>query len=274
MTPAAKLDPRNQNFVWPDHTGAGQVLTAEQLAAYDRDGFLLLEGVLDSALLDPVEAELDRYNDEREQQLRANGDQGFSRAADLVFTSHLAERSAALRRFVTSEPFPGILRDLIGPEVVLDWDQTVYKKPETPRDFPWHQDTGYAYAEPQWGSITCWIALVDATVENGCIWVVPGGHRKGTLKHWETDLGHVCKEGDTGAATVEAKRGDLIVFASLTPHKSGPNMSDGVRKAYIAQYAVTTTRTWYKNGPEEGTLLADEPEKHFPVVASGEPVAA
>jgi ectoine hydroxylase-related dioxygenase (phytanoyl-CoA dioxygenase family) len=274
MTAPPELDPRNKDFAWPDHAGAGQVLTEEQLAAYDRDGFLLLENVLDSDLLDPVEAELDRYSDEREAQLRANGDHGFSRADDLVFTSHLAERGDTLRRFVTSEPFPGVLRDLIGPEVVLDWDQTVYKKPETPKDFPWHQDTGYAYAEPQWGSITCWIPLVDATVENGCIWVVPGAHRRGTIKHWKTDLGMVCKEGDEGAVTVEANRGDMIVFASLTPHKSGPNLSDGVRKAYIAQYAVTGTRTWYKDGLPEGTLLADDPEKHFPVVSSGEPVAA
>ena len=39
--------------------------------------------------------------------------------------------------------------DLLGPDVRLYWDQAVYKKPETPREFPWHQDTGYVFTEPQ-----------------------------------------------------------------------------------------------------------------------------
>jgi phytanoyl-CoA hydroxylase len=271
MTPTVELDPRNREFAWPDHEGPFGLLTEQQVAAYDSDGFVLLEQILDHGEVTIVREELDRFNAEREAQLKAGGDQGFSRADELVFTSHQVERSDVLRRFVTSQPFPGFLADLLGPDVVYDWDQTVYKQPETPRDFPWHQDTGYAYAEPQWGSITCWIPLVDATIENGCIWVVPGAHRQGTLKHWKTDIGMVCKEGDDGAVAVEAKVGDVIVFSSLTPHKSGPNLSQGVRKAYIAQYAVAESRTWYNNGPAGGTLFADEPERHFAVVANGRP---
>ena len=44
----------------------------------------------------------------------------------------------------------------------LYWDQAVYKKPDTAASFPWHQDNGYAYVEPQ-QYLTCWIALTDAT---------------------------------------------------------------------------------------------------------------
>ena len=55
----------------------------------------------------------------------------------------------------------------------LYWDQAVYKKPDTAAPFPWHQDNGYAYVEPQ-QYLTCWIALTDATEDNGCPWVVPG----------------------------------------------------------------------------------------------------
>jgi phytanoyl-CoA hydroxylase len=267
-----ELDPRNRDFAWPDHSGPGRLLTDDQLAAYDRNGYLLLERALDDRLVAAAPAELDRFDEERERQLREAGDSGFSRADELVFTGSVAQRSEVLRRFVTSEPFPSLLADLIGPDVVMDWDQTVYKKP-TPRDFPWHQDTGYAYAEPQWGSVTCWIPLVDATVENGCIWVVPGAHRQGTIRHWKSPIGLVCREGDEGAVPVEARVGDLIVIASLTPHKSGPNLSQDIRRAYIAHYAVADSRTWYHFSPEEGTLLADDPERYFPVVAGGEPVA-
>jgi phytanoyl-CoA hydroxylase len=270
VTSAIDLDARNRDFAWPDHEGPGGFLTAEQMQAYDRDGFVVLEQALDRERLATVQAELDGFNAQQEARLRAKGGtQGISRVDELVFTSHLAERNDVLRDFVTSEPFTGVLADLLGPEVLFDWDQTVYKQPETPKDFPWHQDTGYAFAEPQWGSLTCWIPLVDVTLENGCMWVVPGAHRHGTLPHWETPIGLVCKDDDEGAITVEMKAGDLLVFAGLTPHKSGPNLSQGVRKAYIAQYAVGNSRTWYNNGPEEGMRLADDPEHHFPVVVNG-----
>lgn len=274
MPATVELDPRNRDFAWPQREAPPRFLTAEQVAAFDRDGFVVLEQVLDHERLAAVEAELDRFNAEREEQLRAaGGSERISRADEFVVNSNLVARSDNLRRFVSAQPFPGLLADLIGPDVRYDWDQLVYKKPETPRDFPWHQDTGYAFAEPQWGSLTCWIPLVDATVENGCIWVVPGAHRQGTFRHWQTELGWVCKEDDCGGVPVEAKAGDVIVFSTLTPHKSGPNVSEGTRKAYIAQYAVAHSRTWYRGGPEEGTLLANEPERFFMVVAEGEPAA-
>ena len=82
--------------------------------------------------------------------------------------------------------------DLIGPDVNLYWDQAVYKKPEKPRRFPWHQDNGYTFIEPQ-HYLTCWIALTDATEDNGCPWVAPGLHRSGTLAHrYVEPLGYEC----------------------------------------------------------------------------------
>ena len=85
--------------------------------------------------------------------------------------------------------------DLIGPDVRLYWDQAVYKKPGNPEIFPWHQDNGYTYVEPQ-QYLTCWVALTDADEENGCPFVVPGVHRHGTLAHGLTDLGYECIETD------------------------------------------------------------------------------
>ena len=72
--------------------------------------------------------------------------------------------------------------DLLGPDVNLYWDQAVYKKPEKPRRVPWHQDNGYTYVEPQ-QYLTIWLALTDATEDNGCPVVAPGVHRMGTLAH-------------------------------------------------------------------------------------------
>ena len=119
----------------------------------------------------------------------------------------------------------------------LYWDQAVYKKPEKPRRFPWHQDNGYAFVEPQ-QYLTVWLALTDATLDNGCPLVAPGLHRRGTIAHHYVDpLGFECLHDPDGAVVAEVPAGGAVVFSSLTPHLTGPNTTDDVRKAYILQYA-------------------------------------
>jgi ectoine hydroxylase-related dioxygenase (phytanoyl-CoA dioxygenase family) len=81
------------------------------------------------------------------------------------------------------------------------------------------------------------VALTDATEENGCPWVVPGLHRRGTLAHEYSDIGFVCLRDPDDAVAVPARAGSIVVFSSLTPHSTGPNRTGDVRKAYIVQYA-------------------------------------
>jgi ectoine hydroxylase-related dioxygenase (phytanoyl-CoA dioxygenase family) len=138
--------------------------------------------------------------------------------------------------------FCDIAADLIGPDVRLYWDQAVYKKSEQPQPFPWHQDNGYTYLEPQ-NYLTCWVALTDATEANGCPWVVPGLHRMGTLRHHLTERGWRCFEEAPTAVPVPARAGSIVVFSSLTPHATGPNLTDQVRKAYIVQFAPDGARS-------------------------------
>jgi ectoine hydroxylase-related dioxygenase (phytanoyl-CoA dioxygenase family) len=126
--------------------------------------------------------------------------------------------------------------------------------------FPWHQDNGYTYIEPQ-QYLTCWVALTDATRDNGCPWVAPGLHRHGTLAHHMTDAGWECLTDDPADATpVEAPAGSIVVFSSLTPHKTGPNVTDGVRKAYIVQFAPDGAVAW--RAGERGEAQND-PERQF-----------
>ena len=83
-------------------------------------------------------------------------------AGAITFATHLVTRSERLRQLARHPRIVGICGDLVGPDVHLYWDQAVYKKPEKPRRFPWHQDNGYAFVEPQ-QYLTCWVALSDAT---------------------------------------------------------------------------------------------------------------
>ena len=66
---------------------------------------------------------------------------------------------------------------------------------------------------------------------------MPGLHKRGTLFHETTDLGHEIPLDSSESVCLPLKAGSIAIFSSLTPHRTGPNLSDKVRKSYILQYA-------------------------------------
>ncbi len=266
----------NADFRWVDHTGPFRVITEAQARSYDELGYFVMNDALTSAQVDEVVAAIDPVEAHREAALREqpNGRFFIARADEITFTTHLVVRSETLRRFTGSTLFADLCADLIGPDVRLYWDQAVYKKPDTEAPFPWHQDNGYAFVEPQ-QYLTCWIALTDATVDNGCPWVVPKLHRRGTLAHHYSDIGFVCLTDPDDAVAVPVARGSIVVFSSLTPHSTGPNSTDGVRKAYIVQFAPAGACVIQVGQQTEVTRIpADDASRQFVVVRDGEPALA
>jgi hypothetical protein len=102
-------------------------------------------------------------------------------------------------------------------------------------------------------------------VDNGFPWVVPGLHRTGTLTHLRTELGPECLREPEGAVPVLAQAGDIVMFSSLTPHRTGPNLTNEVRKSYILQYAPDGAAV-YRDGHDEPTVQ-DDPERQYMVVS-------
>jgi ectoine hydroxylase-related dioxygenase (phytanoyl-CoA dioxygenase family) len=200
-----------------------------------------------------------------------DGTHSIAQAEAITFTVHVAGRLPEARAFAMHPVFAELCADLVGPDSRLYWDQAVYKKPEPEREFPWHQDNGYTYVEPQ-QYLTCWVPLTEATVDNGCPWIVPGVHRMGTLAHRTTRLGFTCLDDPPDAVAVEASPGDVVVFSSLTPHRTGPNRTDAVRKAYILQYAPDDAAVMTGDpsaGPPTGSVPQRDPGRQFSVVAGG-----
>ncbi len=230
----------NTSFTWDDHDGPFRAVAAEQARQYDESGFFVLEDALGRPEVDALIGAIDPCEERQADALRElEGGRFFiARADEITFTTHLVLQSPLLREFTSSALLADVCADLIGPDVRLYWDQAVYKKPGTESPFPWHQDNGYAFVEPQ-QYLTCWVALTDATEENGCPWVVPGLHRQGTLAHEYSDIGFVCLRDPPDAVAVPARAGSIVVFSSLTPHSTGPNRTGEVRKAYIVQFAPT-----------------------------------
>jgi hypothetical protein len=125
----------------------------------------------------------------------------------------------------------------------LYWEQAVAKPPQARTELPWHQDNGYTPLIPE-EYVTCWVALDDARIDNGCIWVLPGSHLHGTIAHHAGPgpfrVGH---DGDDEGVPVPVERGDVIVFSSLIMHRSGPNTTDEHRRAWIIQFCPRDARS-------------------------------
>ena len=265
----AALHPLNHGFTWTPVRGPFRLINEEQARSFNDRGFFVLENAIDEATIARVRDAIDPFESRAEEFLRSqpDGQLGIAKADGITFTVHLVKLSSVLREFSASRVFQDLCHDVIGPDVRLYWDQAVYKKPEYPKPFPWHQDNGYTYIEPQ-AYLTCWVALNDATLDNGCPWVIPAGHLRGTLGASRVEARICLPRGRRSEAlAVPVRAGGVVVFSSLMPHRTGPNVTAGVRKSYILQYAPDGARI------VQTDTACDAPDRQYLILKDGDYVS-
>ena len=135
------------------------------------------------------------------------------------------------------------LTELLGPNIMVHSAAFRNKAPDGRTFVSWHQDTTYENVEP--AKIVGWIAVTDATLENGCLGFMPGSHQWGQLRHEEAPnpdsmLSHshfVAEELDESKAVhVELEAGEALFFHYGVVHGSAPNYSDDRRMALFFDY--------------------------------------
>ena len=277
MTPRAP-HPWNDGFAWSEHPGPYTTVDAAQAKRFDEDGFFVIEDAFDADTLAAVDDAIAPGEARAKEFLagRPGGRLGVAGADTQTIAPHLVSRSQVLREFCAHEVLAGLCRDLVGPDVRLYWDQAVYKQPRSTEPVLWHQDNGYTYVEPQ-AYLTCWIAITDATPQNGCVVVMPGAHREGTLLHRDTPIGYECWGDHDQAIEVPVRAGSIVVFTSLTPHYTERNRTDTVRKAYIVQYAPDGAIAYRPQPPDDRKgppEPQDDERRQYFVVRDGERVPA
>jgi hypothetical protein len=216
---------------------ATDVLGPAQLAAFRDDGFIVV-----ADLFSPDECdEITRHVEDAAFELAL----GEPDDGQLSYRPMMHLASDALTAVATDPRWELIVLPLLGTgDARLYWEQAVSKPPQARTELPWHQDNGYTPLVPE-EYVTCWLALDEAELDNGCLWVIPRSHRNGTVRHHGGPgpfrVGHDGPDAD--GVAVPVARGSVLVFSSLLMHRSGPNRTDRPRRAWILQYCGEAARS-------------------------------
>ena len=154
------------------------------------------------------------------------------------------------RAFSSDPRLAAVARDLGLAEAQVWQSMYIFKQPGIGGEVRWHQDATYFDTTPI-SVTTFWFALEDATLDNGCLWAEPGGHRTPLRERFVRHGDEIRVEkldatpwpDDTTAVPLECKAGSLVCFHGLLPHYSAPNRSAVSRHAYTLH--ATDARTEY-----------------------------
>ncbi len=152
----------------------------------------------------------------------------------------LAARSAVFQNAVGDERILDILETILAPNIEFLSDKVVFKSESVTFASPWHQDWHYWHGAHKY---SIWVALDDATVDNGCLKLFPGSHKSAIVHDGDASDGHGFGNrlrpdavDETLAITAEVEAGGAVFFHDLTLHSSHPNTSGEERWVWIPTY--------------------------------------
>ncbi len=161
-----------------------------------------------------------------------------------IFRLH---RRPAFLKFLEDPRVDRILTSAIGPDVDCFLSQFIFKNPGAWGQ-PWHQDSYYFPFEPARPIVGLWLAVTEATLENGCLHVLPGSQAEPVHAHVpdarpRSPYGYVeiTDHDMSGSQPCLLSAGDLLVFDSHLMHRSTDNASPGPRAAMVWHFAQAGT---------------------------------
>lgn len=250
------------------------MLNEAQCARYQRDGYIVIPGFKSAAQVAAVRARaaqiVDQFDPGQGSSIFTTQDQatttdayflGSDNTIRCFFEEEAFDAEGRLRqdkslsinkighalhdldpvfeRFSRDPQLAAVARDLGLTDARVWQSMYIFKQPGIGGEVRWHQDATFFETTPI-SVTTFWFALEDATIENGCLWVEPGGHR-GPLRERFVRSGADIKmekldatpwPDDSVAVPLEAAAGSLVCFHGLLPHYSAPNRSPVSRHAY------------------------------------------
>ncbi len=263
-------------------------MNTAKVAEYERDGFVVLENFIDSSSCDQLRAraeELVREFDpsgvvsifSTHEQTRTSDDY-FLESGDQIrcfFEENAFNSDGTLRqskeqsinkighalhdldpvfdRFSRQPQVKALVSELGIDDPLLLQSMYIFKQPNIGGEVTCHQDATFLYCEPL-KMVGLWFALEDATIENGCLWAIPGGHKLGLKSRFVRGSSPTVREGvrlfesppsqthfevfedspwpEEALIPLEVEKGSLIILHPLLPHLSRANRSPKSRHAY------------------------------------------
>jgi ectoine hydroxylase-related dioxygenase (phytanoyl-CoA dioxygenase family) len=220
----------------------GSRVTPQQKQQFIEEGYFILENVIPQdhleLLRNAAQYSIDRINADMDR--RGTDVIGLNHRDKRYFSSHVYRERPELRRFLFSDLMADICRNTLGPDALLFWEQYVIKCADKGMRFSWHQDSGYVHPKAR-PYLTCWIALDDVTLENGTVFLLP--FSRSGIRTWVQHLTDpesndlVGYFGSDRGIPVIAPAGSIACFSSYVFHSSGANLTNRMRRVYLAQYS-------------------------------------
>lgn len=234
----------------------GKSLSAEQIAAYHRDGYASPVTALDPAVAAEYRRRFEAY------EVAHGGWYSLSKGQKLYLLQTWAAELVLHPRILDA------VEDLLGPDI-LCWGCSLFvKEAQNPSYVSWHQDATY------WGLdkpdvLTAWVALSPATELSGCMKIIPGSQRWAQLPHQDTLAeGNLLTRGQEIAVEVNEDEavlmplqpGQVSIHHVLAAHASEPNRSDDRRIGLAIRYVAPHVRQI--NGDRDSALLVRGEDRH------------
>ena len=222
----------------PSPVANPRTLTAEQVAAFNRDGYL--KGI---RIFSPQEmAGIREYFDELLARTLAAGGDSYS-----ISTAHF--RYGRVYDLLTQPRIVACVQDLLGENAIAWGSHFFCKMPGDGKRVSWHQDASYWPLTPS-KAVTAWLAIDDADAANACMRFIPGSHVLGHLTYAlsENDEANVLNQTVAGVeqlgepVLVELKAGEISIHSDLLLHGSEANQSARRRCGLTLRYCAADVR--------------------------------
>lgn len=281
---------RRELLAWSSHANgapAGYMqrpLGPEARAFFQENGFLVIEDALSASEIEALREETAAIARGDRADLRGAPAGEFASEEELVrsvLCIHFPHKISPLMADMLAHPSAvEALTTVIGPNVKCMQSMLFVKAAGKPGQ-AWHQDEIYI---PTRDRSLCggWYALDDATVENGCLWVIPGSQKQGILyfQEWHGDRRFDCSwearrfpYTNDDAVPVEVKAGSLVLFNGYLLHRSLPNYApSGFRRALVNHYmSAESLLPWFGQADAGGIATMDH--RDIVLIAGEDPYA-
>lgn len=231
-----------------------RTLSPDELTQYQADGFVLVKNLVAESDVQALGARLRAYTHggragpslriQIEPRIQ-RGELAVEHPGDGIRKiDGLVEGDELFQALGLHPNILSILSQILGPDIKMFRNALLLKPPEVGSAKGMHQDSPYWPIEPM-ELCSCWFPLDDATLENGCMAVLAGGHRQGPLPHVTVQDDFVVDEAyynPDAMVALPMQVGDGLFFHSLLPHYTAPNRSRTWRRAIALSYMSARSR--------------------------------